>query len=242
MPQYTEPPANMTPFAQVLVDFMWNKRPRNTPPISYNQLAIRLDVPKQSVSNWILRGSVPPLDTIMVILARLHIPLRDLYDAYVQSDLPTPAWDAEEQARINADIEANGPLNDPVTPRKRKPAKAPILPTGTATNHPAPEPLPYTPPPPVPTVEEEWDRIVRNTERTLRNDGVSEQAIAAVISDIRRQQRGEQTPIQRSLIAEHTEPTEPAGSTETIASESTKPEPTARPRGKQNATRQPARQ
>lgn len=239
MPQYTEPPQHMTPFAQVLVDYMWNKRPRNSPPLSYSQLAIRLGIPKQSVSNWILRGSVPPLDTIMVILAKLRIPLRDLYNAYVQSELPAPAWDAADLARITAAEQASQesgatPTDEPATPRKRKPATAIYL--GDTTGD-APAPLPYRPPASLPSQDEEWELIVRNTQATLRNEGVSEEAIAAVVADLRRQQRGKSTPIQRSMIAEHAEaPTEPA-SNPTSEADARHPERKSRTGSKQTTAR-----
>ncbi len=225
MPHYTQPPEKMTPFAQLLVDYMWNKRPRNSPPLSYSQLAVRLGIPKQSISNWILRGSVPPLDTVMIVLAKLHIPLRDLYDAYSQSGLTVPAWDQAQLATMLAQEEEP---DLPATPRSRQPAAVPI-PSGTrpitatlatvaVTDYDttdadpsaaaAAEPVPYTQPALAPDESDDWNTLVAQTVQVLRDEGASEAMITSVVAHIRSRQSGEATPIQRSLIAEHTEPTE----------------------------------
>lgn len=207
MPQHARPPEQMTPFAQVLIDYMWNKRPRNQPPLTYAQLSVRLGVPKQSVSNWILRGSVPPLDTIMVILARLGIPLRDLYDAYLQAGLPTPAWDASDASPIASGIE------EPVTPRSRKPTVAP-LPAAplSESNSDVPQPKPYIPPaqPYNPEAAEaaEWDRMIAQAQAVMRAEGASDELVDAITTHLRSRQQPGPDPMQQHIIAEHSEPTE----------------------------------
>lgn len=195
MPRYPEMPDTITPFGRVLIDYMWNRRP----PMTTHQLAIKLGVPKQSTSNWVVRGVLPPFETIMAVLAKLDIPLSTLYSAYKEAGILMPRWDQQDTAELPSAKEM------PPTPRTRK---ATVVPIQLDDPHDAPAPLPYTPPPPVPSQDEEWDLIIRNTQTTLRNDGVSEAAIAAILADLRRQQRGESTPIQRSLIAEHSEPAE----------------------------------
>ncbi len=56
--------------------------------------------------------------------------------------------------------------------------------------------------------------MIANTEQTLRQEGVSHAAIATVIADLRSRQSGTATPIQRNLIAEHTEGASTAGNEE----------------------------
>jgi hypothetical protein len=203
MPRYPEMPEQMTPFAKVLVDYMWNRRP----PMTTHQLAIKLGVPKQSTSNWVMRNVVPPFETIMAILAKLDIPMSVLYDAYKSAGILMPRWDAQD-----TDSPADrGKL--PPTPRTRKATAVPVEldnnGTNNGTNNPGGyEPIPYTPPAPPADESEDWDALVEQTERLLREEGASDTLIAAVVSTIRSRQSGEQTPIQRALIAEHSEPTE----------------------------------
>ena len=69
----------------------------------------------------------------------------------------------------------------------------------------APSPLPYTTPPPLPDEATDWDTLVAQTEQALREEGAPAAMIEAVIGHIRNQQSGQATPIQRRLIAEHSE-------------------------------------
>ena len=189
MPQYTEPPENVTPFAQVLIDYMWNRRPRNRPPMTYTQLAVRLGVPKQSISNWILRGSVPPLDTIFIIMAKLGIPLSTLYSAYVASNLTVPAWDAAALATAaSAD-------DTPDTPRNRKPAAVP-LPANIHMVHEGNEDnqithqddtprirayAPHQLHTPIEADAQMLARLIAQTEVTMRAEGIPESTIVSVV-------------------------------------------------------------
>lgn len=198
MPRYAEPPEQMTPFAKLLVNYMWNERPPNRPPLSPHQVAIRIGASQQNLSNWIFRSSLPPFETIMEVLARLDIPLRALYDAYMSAGIPMPRWDADDP---------NKPSVSPGKPATMRTTRKPVtVPSDLTMTTPAP--LPYTPPPPPPDEATDWDLLVAQTEQALREEGAPDAMIEAVIGHIRAQQAGTGSPIQRSLIAEHTETTQ----------------------------------
>ena len=201
MPRYADLPEAMTPFGQVLVDYMWNRRPPNRPPLSPNQLAIKLGVPKQNTNNWLFRASLPPFETIMATLAKLDIPLRDLYDAYKRAGILMPRWDEADTDAPPAEA-----VRQPI-PRTRK---ATAVHTGDEPTDDAPAPRPYTPQPrqsPEQAEADEWQRMAEQTAAALQAEGVHADTIAAVVSHLRAQQSlppGEH-PLQRNLDAEHTE-------------------------------------
>ena len=202
MPRYAELPEAMTPFGQVLTDYMWNRRPPNRPPLTTSQLAVRLGIPRQSVNNWIYKGNVPTIEAVLAILAQLDIPLRELYDAYHNAGITVPRWD---------DSDPNAPViqGNPVAERKGKQTTVPI-PTDTDD---APAPRPYTPPPATSAAQAEaddWQRMIDQTADALREEGLPEHAIKAAIQHLRAQQSlpPDARPIQQNLIAEHSEPSE----------------------------------
>lgn len=121
MPRNTQP-TELTPFARVLVDYMWNRRSPTRPPMNVPQLATKLGVPRQNVSNWIYRGTVPNFEVVLAVLARLNIPLRALYDAYQHAGLTVPRWDEHDTASTNAPAGSE----NPAIPRNRKPTAIPI--------------------------------------------------------------------------------------------------------------------
>ena len=114
MPKYIDP-VELTPFAQVLTDYMWNRRRPGRAPMAIPQLAAKLDMPHQNVRNWIYRSTVPTIEIILAVLARLDIPMRALYDAYAQAGLPVPRWDEHDTNRPHLAAD-----NLPVIPRSRK--------------------------------------------------------------------------------------------------------------------------
>lgn len=211
MPRYAELPDEMTPFGQLLIDYMWNKRPPNRPPLSPNQLAIKLGVPKQNTNNWLFRASLPPFETMMAVLAKLDIPLRDLYDAYKRAGILMPRWDEHDTA-----LPAPSLADLPPTPRTRK---ATAVPTGAnipeketekdkaeAEAEATPAPRPSVPPQQTPSVPDEWAVMIAQTEATMRAEGAPEAMIAAVVKQIRNRQSGAPNRIQQHVIAEHSEP------------------------------------
>jgi CI repressor-like protein len=231
MPRYGEPPEAMTPFAQVLVNYMWNRRPWNRPPLTAPQLAVKIGVPKQSITNWILRGSVPPFETILIILAKLGISMRELYDAYAAAGLAVPAWDDAELARL-AEAGAPAPTEVPDTPRRRKPT--------TVTTSNAPAPRPYVTPAPYDATAaqaDEYQRIIAQTEATMRASGAPESLIADVIAHIRTSQNQppNASPIHQHLIEEHTDNQGEDDSEDKNELDTTSQPSTSRPSGKHRA-------
>lgn len=185
----------LTPFAAVLVDYMWNRRRPNQRPLTTSQLAVRLGVPRQSVNNWIYSGNVPPLEAVFAVLAKLDIPMRALFDAYRLSGLPVPRWDEGD---------AHGPYDDQAgrtfAEHTRKPTTFPIEDisalSALSANATAPEPMPYTPHTPAPVRDvaresaEEWDNVIAQTAKSLRDAGMSQRAVDGAIAALRARQSG----------------------------------------------------
>jgi Bacteriophage CI repressor helix-turn-helix domain len=193
MPRYVEP-EQMTPFAIVLTDFMWNKRPANRPPINVPQLAVRLKVPRQSVANWIYRGQVPSFEAILAVLAQLDIPLRTLYDAYKDSGLTVPRWDVSDTQKPQL-------TGMTVATRTKKQTAIPVDEINdqinAAATPPEAEPRPAIEPP------SEWERIVAQTTEALRGVGANQATIDAAIEHLRAQQQPI-NPRELTLAAEQT--------------------------------------
>lgn len=233
MPRYQEAEA-MTPFAQVLTDYMWNRRPANRPPMTTSILAAKLGVPRQSVNTWIYRGTVPPIETILLVLAQLDIPLRVLYDTYKRAGLSVPRFDISDQ---------EPPIVQPRKPTsQRKQTRVPVPTNATDDEEPAPRPY-VTPPPLNPAAERagEWHDIIAQTTDALRARHMPEESIQAVIASLRDRQAGanrREHYAQAELSTEHTgstasadddlssAPAEPADSTE--PQEPVKPPPRRR--------------
>lgn len=68
---------NSKVFADLLHEFMWSQRP----PWNAVQLAAHLGVGRQTVYNWLNRGTKPQLQFLPLIAEKTSIPLRDLYEA-----------------------------------------------------------------------------------------------------------------------------------------------------------------
>lgn len=159
MPRYTQP-TELTPFARVLVDYMWNWRSPTRAPMNVPNLAAKLGVPRQNVSNWIYRGTVPTFEIILAVLARLNIPLRALYDAYQRAGVTVPRWDEHDTASTNAPANSG----NPAIPRSRKPTAIPTIsydddgsyPFAIDLPEPAPNPADEQP-------ERQRERIARRT-------------------------------------------------------------------------------
>ena len=135
MPRIAEP-TELTPFAIVITNYMWNRRPPNRRPLTTSQLAARLGVPRQSVNNWVYKGNVPTIEAVLAILAQLDIPLRELYDAYRNAGIAVPRWDESDP---NAPIIHGAHVVD----RRGKQTTGPI----PQDEDDAPAPRPYTPQP-----------------------------------------------------------------------------------------------
>lgn len=208
MPKYSEP-RELTPWAQVLTDFMWNQRSPRRPPLNVPQLAVRLGMPRQNVGAWIYRNVVPSFEIMMAVLARLNIPLRTLYDAYATAGLPMPAWDASAAATTPTPADEE---ELPEIPRRRSSTALPVEEIerreSIQGNIRGPEPLPYTPQPPrdlARELAEEWDTVIAQTAKSLRDAGMPQAMVDGAIAALRARQRGED-PFQRHIDAEHSEP------------------------------------
>ena len=220
MPRYQEAEA-MTPFAQVLTDYMWNRRPANRPPMTTSILAVKLGIPRQTLNAWIYRGTVPSIEDILLVLARLDLPLRALYDAYKRAGLSVPRFDTTDPERPI--IQQQKPTSQRRQTRVPVPTNATDddLPaadevaTGNANNaggdtvggdSAAPAPRPYVTPPPLDHATEaaaEWDRIIAQTAAALRAEGLPEESIEAAVASLRTRQSGGPTPTERHIAAEH---------------------------------------
>jgi hypothetical protein len=202
MPRYREAP-ELTPFAQVLIEYMWNRRNPTSAPLAAPQLAARLGMPRQNVYNWIYRGTVPTFEIILAVLARLDIPLRELYDAYQRAGLPVPRWD-DSGASANVPTTSENP---PIS-RSRRPTALPVEEIERRRSVViAPAPLPYTPPPPLDPAQdaaEEWDTIIAQTARSLRQAGMPQRMVDGAVAALRARQHNED-PFQRHVIAEHSD-------------------------------------
>lgn len=93
-----------TPFARVLSAYLWSK----TPPWSAGKLAAVLGLHRVRVAKWVYGDTIPELDTMLAVMARLNIPVRALVDAYAEAGVPVPPLDnddataADQQARMAA--------------------------------------------------------------------------------------------------------------------------------------------
>lgn len=218
MPRYIEP-ETATPFGKVLVDYMWSRRP----PLGAVQLAVRLRIPKQSVTNWVMRGSSPSLETILYVLAKLDIPLRTLYDAYKSAGLSVPRFDDTSKeppiVREERDTGQRKETRIPValdTAEARaeddNSAKGSDDDSNDASNDASDDdggdelsPRPYVTPPPLDPAAEharEWDDIIAQTTDALRARHMPDESIQAVIASLRDRQAGA-NPRERHSQAEH---------------------------------------
>jgi hypothetical protein len=75
-----------TPFAQLLVEYMWEQRP----PLLPNQFADRMSVRKQALSTWLNSDAVPAPPVVMRLARGMGQPVRELLTAagYAPADDP----------------------------------------------------------------------------------------------------------------------------------------------------------
>ena len=81
-----------SPFARLLVEYMWEQRP----PLLPNQFAQRMGVRKQQVSSW-LNSDASPAPSLLVRLARgMARPVSELFIAAGYASSSDPLFDIEE--------------------------------------------------------------------------------------------------------------------------------------------------
>lgn len=105
MPRQQDQQVSDTPFASVLTAYMWSRQP----PWSAAKTAAVLGIHRARVAKWVYGGITPEIETMLVVMARLNIPMRFLLDAYAARGIPVPPLDvtpelrsAQEQARASS--------------------------------------------------------------------------------------------------------------------------------------------
>lgn len=179
------PPAEHlhTPFGDLLIDYMWNQRAPSQPPLTTGQLAVRLGIAQITIRKWIYSGVVPSFDTAMQVFAQLGIPLERAVRAFENAGNTAP------------------PLTEPVQPAASGTAsglRGVIRAHGLVGEVPgsgADEP-------------DEWSALIQRTQADLRDAGVDEATIGAIIDRIRATQIGSPQ-LAPHIAAEHTEPETP---------------------------------
>lgn len=82
-------PDDVTPFARVLLDYMWSQRP----PLNFSGLARHIGVSKATVSNWASGKTTPNRGTLELIAHKTGIPLSALYEALGAQSAPAEQQD-----------------------------------------------------------------------------------------------------------------------------------------------------
>lgn len=92
-----------SPFARLLVEYMWEQRP----PLLPNQFAQRMGVRKQQVSSW-LNSDASPAPSLLVRLARgMARPVSELFIAAGYASPADPLFDIEETwTHVLAELQA----------------------------------------------------------------------------------------------------------------------------------------
>lgn len=86
------PLGDYSPFARLLVEYMWEQRP----PLLPNQFAQRMGVRKQQISFW-LNSDATPSASVLVRLARgMGRPVSELFIAAGYASTDDPLFDIEE--------------------------------------------------------------------------------------------------------------------------------------------------
>lgn len=70
-------PEKTSPFADLIWNWMWSQRP----PLNPHRFAALIGVGRQTVYNWLNRGTTPQLQFLPLIHEKTGIPLRTLYEA-----------------------------------------------------------------------------------------------------------------------------------------------------------------
>lgn len=164
-----------TPFRHVLIDYMWNRRSPLEPPMSQGQLAIRLGMPRTTLTHWLNGTITPPLDVIFDVLARLGIPVQRLVEEYRGMGLPVPPLLEED----------TGPTPRAYLPPAQPPARHATAQATAQAN-----------------AGSEWDEMVERVAAEARDIGMDPDTIAVLVEHIRNRQQN-RNPYDRYIRAEH---------------------------------------
>ncbi len=103
----------VTPFGEVLTDYMSRQRPIWTT----GKLGAKLGIRRQTVANWIYHDITPPIEVMLEVLAKLNIPISVMVEAYQRRGVPTPVLAPPETMRE---------LAGEAGPRSRQPSEEEI--------------------------------------------------------------------------------------------------------------------
>lgn len=81
-----------SPFARLLVEYMWEQRP----PLLPNQFAQRMGVRKQQVSSWLNSDATPAPGTMMRLARGMGLPVSQLFIVAGYASANDPLYDLEE--------------------------------------------------------------------------------------------------------------------------------------------------
>jgi transcriptional regulator with XRE-family HTH domain len=93
-----------TPFARLIVEYMWEQRP----PLLPSQFAAQMGIPKQVISKWLNGQAEPDPRHLLHMAERMHIPVQRLFLAagYTTPEHPllsrADAWAEVRQALMDA--------------------------------------------------------------------------------------------------------------------------------------------
>lgn len=86
------PLEDYSPFARLLVEYMWEQRP----PLLPNQFAQRMGVRKQQVSSWLNSEATPAPGTMMRLARGMGLPVSQLFIVAGYASQSDPLYDLEE--------------------------------------------------------------------------------------------------------------------------------------------------
>lgn len=186
----TRQEGRISPFGEVLVDFMSRQRPIWTT----GKMAHALRTRRQTVGNWVYHDITPPVETMLEILAKLGIPLSEVLAAYQRRGVAIPMLTAPGAAS-ETPVVASTPGVTGQTEREHQQA------TQERERQ----------------RQREWDEMIAQTKKVMLATGFPEQALDALLAGIEAKRDGgsaiapfitsEHAPIRASQEPE--EPEEP---------------------------------
>src|SRR5690349_18857480 len=81
-----------SPFARLLVEYMWEQRP----PLLPNQFAQRMGIRKQQISVWLNSDATPPAPVLVRLARGMGHPVSELFIAAGYASADDPLFDSEE--------------------------------------------------------------------------------------------------------------------------------------------------
>lgn len=92
-----------SPFARLLVEYMWEQRP----PLLPNQFAQRMGIRKQQISVWLNSDATPPSPVLVHLARGMGHPVSELFIAAGYASKDDPLFDSEESwAHVLAEVQA----------------------------------------------------------------------------------------------------------------------------------------